>query len=68
MARAPRQPKQAAAPAIDPNARYRVYVNKVVRMGKYGNVLLAPRHENVLTGVMLQSLDPSDVERYELKG
>ncbi len=72
MARAPRrqpQPVQPVQPSqVDPNKRYRVYLNKSVRLGKYGETVLSPRTENVLAGFMLASIDPNDIVRYELVG
>ncbi len=71
MARMPRQSASSAeqpTQSIDPNKRYRVYLKRAIRMGKYGDSVLTPRSENILAGYMLSSLDPEDVERYELVG
>lgn len=55
---------EAGAPAIDPNADYRIVLKRTVRIGKAGTTVLAPHRDNRVKGKVLSTI-LGDVVRYE---
>jgi hypothetical protein len=66
MAKQPVAKKADSVSSIDPDKMYRVKMRRAVKMGKFGEMMLSPRGDNMVKGYILASLSSDDYVSYEV--